>query len=94
MSLRLPTRTLAPVLVLAVLGGVVATFMVARPPSSVSDETPALVRPLAKPAPAKEAAPAKKAAPVKAKAKAPVAKRAVKPKPAPVQQAADGDLPF
>jgi hypothetical protein len=73
MSLRLPTRTLAPVLVLAVLGGIVATFMVARPPSSAGDETPSLVRPKrATPAPVKKPAPAK--------AKAPVAK----PKPAPV----------
>jgi hypothetical protein len=75
MSLRLPTRTLAPVLVLAVLGGIVATFMVARPPSSAGD-TPTLVRPkLAKPAPVKK--PAKTKAPV---ARAPVAKA----KPAPV----------
>jgi hypothetical protein len=75
MSLRLPTRTLAPVLVLAVLGGIVATFMVARPPSSAGDETPSLVRP-------KRATPApvKKPAKAKAKAKAPVAK----PKPTPV----------
>lgn len=72
MSLRLPTRTLVPVLVLAVLGGIVATFMVARPPSSAGDETPSLVRPkLATQAPVKKPAPAK--------AKAPVAK----PKPAP-----------
>ena len=78
MSLRLPTRTLAPVLVLAVLGGVVATFMVARPPSSVSEEAP-IVRPLPRPAPVKKAAPAK------AKTKAPVAKKAAaKPTPAPV----------
>ena len=76
MSLRLPTRTLVPVLVLAVLGGIVATFIVARPPSSTGDETPSLVRPkLAKPAPVKK--------PVAAKAKAP-AKPAAKPKPAPV----------
>ena len=55
MSLRLPTRTLVPVLVLAVLGGIVATFMVARPPSSAGDDTPSLVRPkLAKPAPVKK----------------------------------------
>lgn len=85
MSLRLPTRTLVPVIVLAVLGGIVSTFVIARPPSSALDETPSLVRPkLAKPAPA----PAKKAAPVKAKAKTPVkqpaAKPAAKPKPAPV----------
>ena len=80
MSLRLPTRTLAPVLVLAVLGGIVATFMVARPPSSAGDDTPTLVRPkLAKPAPVKKPAPAKAKSPV-AKAKAPVTKA----KPAPV----------
>ena len=73
MSLRLPTRTLAPVLVLAVLGGIVATFMVARPPSSAGDETPSLVRPkLAQPAPVKKPK-------AKAKTTAPVAK----PKPAP-----------
>jgi hypothetical protein len=88
MSLRLPTRTLVPVLVLAVLGGIVATFMVARPPSSTVDDTPSLVRPkLAKPAPVKKPAPAKAKAPV-AKAKAPVAKAKpaavplAKPKPA------------
>ena len=78
MSLRLPTRTLAPVLVLAVLGGIVATFMVARPPSSTGDETPSLVRPkLAKPAPMKKSAKAK------ANTTAPVAK----PKPAPTRLA-------
>ncbi|HZM18158.1 MAG TPA: hypothetical protein VFB87_01975 [Gaiellaceae bacterium] len=77
-----------PVLVLAVLGGIVATFMVARPPSSTVDDTPSLVRPkLAKPAPVKKPAPAKTKAPV-AKAKAPVAKAKpaavplAKPKPA------------
>jgi hypothetical protein len=85
MSLRLPTRTLVPVIVLAVLGGIVSTFVIARPPSSALDETPSLVRPkLAKPDPA----PAKKSAPAKAKAKTPVkqpaAKPAAKPKPAPV----------
>ena len=79
MSLRLPTRTLAPVLVLAVLGGIVATFMVARHPSSAVDDTPSLVRPkLAKPAPVKKPAPAKMKTPL-AKAKpVPLAK----PKPA------------
>lgn len=87
MSLRLPTRTLAPVLVLAVLGGIVATFIVARPPSSTVDDTPSLVRPkLAKPV--QKAAPAK--AKTKAKAKTPVKKQAVKPvaKPKPVVPAA------
>jgi hypothetical protein len=80
MSLRLPTRTLAPVLVLAVLGGIVATFMVARPPSSAVDETPSLVRPkLVKPAPVKRPAPAKTKAPV-AKSK-PTPVPLAKPKP-------------
>jgi hypothetical protein len=83
MSLRLPTRTLAPVLVLAVLGGIVATFMVARPPSSAGD-TPTLVRPkLAKPAPVKK--PAKTKAAV---AKAPAAKPAPVPLAKPAQPAA------
>ena len=81
MSLRLPTRTLAPVLVLAVLGGIVATFMVARPPSSAGDDTASVVRPkLAKPAPVKKPAPAKTKAP--AKTTAPVAK--AKPAPMPL----------
>ena len=81
MSLRLPTRTLAPVLVLAVLGGIVATFMVARPPSSAVDDTPSLVRPkLAKPAPVKKPAPAKMKPPL-AKAK-PAPVPLAKPKPA------------
>lgn len=87
MSLRLPTRTLAPVLVLAVLGGIVATFIVARPPSSTVDDTPSLVRPkLVKPV--QKAAPAK--AKTTAKAKTPVKKQAVKPvaKPKPVVPAA------
>jgi hypothetical protein len=89
MSLRLPTRTLVPVLVLAVLGGVVATFMVARPPSSAGDETPSLVRPkLAKPAPVKKA---------KAPAKTPATPVPVPAKPKPVQPAApavdDNGLP-
>jgi hypothetical protein len=96
MSLRLPTRTLLPVLVLAVLGGVVATFMVTRLPST-AEETPSLVRPkLAKPAPVKKPVRAKArkvkptaAATVKAKAKAPVRKPVTKPaaKPKPVRVA-------
>jgi hypothetical protein len=84
MSLRLPTRTLAPVLVLAVLGGIVATFMVARPPSSAGDDTPSLVRPKpATPAPVKKPSPAK--------AKAPVAKP--KPAPAPLTKPAEPAAP-
>jgi pyruvate dehydrogenase E2 component (dihydrolipoamide acetyltransferase) len=87
MSLRLPTRTLLPVLLLAVLGGIAATFIVARPPSA-ADNTPSLVRPkLAKPAPVKK--PVKRPAPAKVRkakpvTKAPVVKPAAKPKPAPV----------
>jgi outer membrane biosynthesis protein TonB len=87
MSLRLPTRTLLPVLLLAVLGGIAATFIVARPPSA-ADNTPSLVRPkLAKPAPVKK--PVEKPAPAKVRkakpvTKAPVVKPAAKPKPAPV----------
>jgi hypothetical protein len=97
MALRLPTRTLVPVLVLAVLGGVVATFMVTRLPST-AEETPSLVRPkLANPAPVKKpvrpkARKAKPTAPATARARAkakapvrkPVTKPAVKPKPVPV----------
>jgi hypothetical protein len=82
MSLRLPTRTLLPVLVLAVLGGIVATFMVARPPSSAGVETPNLMGPkLAKPAPVKKPARAK------ARTTAPVAKP--KPAPAPLAKPAE-----
>ena len=95
MSLRLPTRTLVPVVVLAVLGGIVATFMVARPPSAV-DDTPSLVRPKlakpAKPAPVKKAAPAKVKPAAKAPIKRPVAKPAAKPlpvKPAPQAKPVD-----
>ena len=90
MSLRLPTRALAPVLVLAVLGGVVATFMVARPPSSASEDTPSLVRPkLAKPAKAKPAAKAsaRKAVKPAARPKPKPAVPAPVAKPAPVKPA-------
>jgi cytoskeletal protein RodZ len=98
MSLRLPTRTLVPVVVLAVLGGVVATFMVTRLPSTATEEAPSLVRPkLAKPASVKKATPAKtrkakpaaSATPAAAKAKAPVKKPVTTPaaKPKPVRVA-------
>jgi hypothetical protein len=94
MSLRLPTRTLVPVLVLAVLGGIVATFMVARPPSSADSEPPSLVRPkLAKPAPVKKPAAAKAKAPVarpKPAAVAPVKAKPVRPAAPPVD---DNGLP-
>jgi hypothetical protein len=82
MTLRLPTRALVPVVVLAVLGGVVATFIIARPPSSAGDDTSSLVRPkLAKPAPVKKPAPAKAQ---KRPVKTPVQKPAAKPVSAPV----------
>jgi len=80
MNLRLSNRALVPVVVLAVLGGVVATFIVARPPSSVGDSSSVVQPKLAK------TAPVKKPAPVKAKpaAKAPVKKAVVKPAAKPV----------
>lgn len=85
MNLRLPTRALVPVVVLAVLGGVVATFIIARPPSSAGDENSSLVQPkLAKPPPVKKPVPAKaRKRPVKTPVQ-PAAKPAAKPKPAPV----------
>ena len=71
MSLRPSTRTLAPVLVFAVLGGIFATFMLTRLPSP-SDTEHTVIRPkLANPAPVKK----KTKAPVKA------VKPAAKPKP-------------
>jgi hypothetical protein len=85
MNLRLSNRALVPVVVLAVLGGVVATFIVARPPSSVGDSS-SVVQPKRA-----DTAPVKKAAPVKAKAKpaakAPVKKAVVKPAAKPVAKA-------
>ena len=96
MSLRLQTRAFVPVAVLAVLGGVVATFIVARPPSSAGTDSSVVVRPkLAKPAPAKKPVAVKpKAKPAaKTPVKKPVARPVAKPmpvapvaKPAPVQE--------
>lgn len=85
MTLRLPNRALVPVVVLAVLGGIVATFIVARPPSSVDDNPSIAPSKLANPAPVKKPAPVKAKA-AKPAAKAPVKKPVVKPaaKPAPV----------
>lgn len=93
MTLRLPTRALVPVVVLAVLGGVVATFIVARPPSSVGDDSSSVVRPkLAKPAPVKKAAPAKAR---KQPVKKPVAKPVLVPvaKPATPVEPVEPGLP-
>ena len=87
MFLRLPTRAFLPVAVLAVLGGVVATFIVARPPSAAGTDSSVVVRPkLAKPAPVKKRAVTKpKATPAaKAPVKRPVARPVAKPKPKPL----------
>jgi hypothetical protein len=83
MTLRLPNRALVPVVVLAVLGGIVATFIVARPPSSVGDNPSIAPSKLATPAPVKKPAPVKaKAKPAaKASVKKPVVKPAAKPVP-------------
>ena len=83
MSLRPSTRTLAPVLVFAVLGGIFATFMLARLPSP-SETQHEVIRPkLANPAPVKK----KTKAPVKAvkPAAKPKAKAKAKAAPAPVR---------
>lgn len=82
MTLRLPTRALAPVIALAVLGGIVASFMVYRTlPSGAESSLPD--KPLAKKAAPvrKPVTKAKAPAPVKPKAKA---KPVVKTKPKPV----------
>jgi hypothetical protein len=77
--MRLPTRALAPVIVLAILGGIVSTFMVYRTLPSGAEATTEIKPRLHKtPAPVtKKAKPAAKA-PVKPLAKP---KAAVKPKP-------------
>jgi hypothetical protein len=102
MTLRLPTRALAPVIALVILAGIVATFMVSRtmPSGAESSFSP---NPIQKktPAPARKPVTKPKATPVKPKAKAkatpvkpkqkPAAKPAVKTAPvavpaAPVRQ--------
>lgn len=80
MTLRLPTRALAPVIALAILGGIVATFMVLRTLPSGA-ESALSVKPLAKKAPVRKPVAKTKA---KAKTKAAAAKPAVKPKTKPV----------
>ncbi|HEV2712480.1 MAG TPA: hypothetical protein VGU26_05220 [Gaiellaceae bacterium] len=92
MTLRLPTRALAPVLALAILAGIVASFMVYRTmPSGAEsslDAAPSLKRmPVQKPPAAKKAKPAAKAevtTPARPKAKA-KAKPARKPVVTPTQ---------
>jgi hypothetical protein len=80
MTLRLPTRALAPVLALAILSGIVASFMVYRTMPSGAESslsaTPRLNRkPVHKPVVAKKAKPA-----ASAKVTAPAATAKAKPK--------------
>lgn len=98
MTLRLPARALAPVIALAILGGIVSTFIVYRSLpagaqtslASAPSAKPAPVRkPVAKPVKAKATPPVKP----KVKANAPVKTKApvrvpVKPKTKPVAVAA------
>jgi hypothetical protein len=96
MSLRLSTRSFAPVIALAILGGIVATFMVYRTlPSSAQADLPTAAelakhpqRPAKPKAKAKKPVVAKTTAPAKPKAKAPARPKApVKPKVAAVPAA-------
>jgi hypothetical protein len=84
MTLRLPTRALAPAIALAVLGGIVASFMVYRTLPSGA-ETSITVTPKLKKAPAPARTPVTKPkakAPVKPKPKAKaIVKPATRPKP-------------
>jgi hypothetical protein len=89
MTLRLPTRALAPAIALAVLGGIVASFMVYRTlPSGAETSFTATPRLKKAPAPARKPVTKPKAkAPVKAKPKAkaaPVVKPKAKPAAVPV----------
>ena len=82
MTLRLPTRALAPVIALAILGGVVASFMVYRTMPSGAETT--LIAPKLKKAPVRKPV-TKPAAKPAAKPKAKVqAKPAAQPKTKPV----------
>jgi hypothetical protein len=97
MSLRLPTRAVAPVIVLAILGGIVATFMVHRTlPTTTQGDLPTAAelakhpqQPAKPKAKAKKPVVAKTAAPAKPKPKAtaPARPKAVKPKVAAVPAA-------
>jgi hypothetical protein len=83
MTLRLPTRALAPAIALAVLGGIVASFMVYRTLPSGA-ESSITVTPKLKKAPAPARTPVTAKAPVNPKPNAkakPVVKPATKPKP-------------
>jgi hypothetical protein len=81
MTLRLPTRALAPVIALVVLGGIVATFMVYRTMPSGA-ESSLSIAPREEKAPVRK--PVKPLTPAKSKAKPPVKPKA-KPKPVAVK---------
>lgn len=85
MNLRLPTRALAPVLALVVLGGIVASFMVYRTLPSGAESSFDTTAPRAKPTPAQKRAVPKprKAAPAKAKS---TPKPVVTPTPVPARK--------
>jgi hypothetical protein len=81
MTLRLPTRALAPAIALAVLGGIVASFMVYRTLPSGAESSITVTPKLNKAPVRKPVTKAKPKVPVKPKAKA---KPVVKPKTKPV----------
>jgi hypothetical protein len=88
MNLRPTSRAFVPVLALAVLAGIVATFMVYRtlPGGSSEADLPTAASLAKHPKPVKPAKPAKKTGPAATKAKAPAKpkpKAVVKPKPKP-----------
>lgn len=82
MTLRLPTRALAPAIALAVLGGIVASFMVYRTLPSGAESSITVTPKLNKAPVRKPVTKAKPKAPVKPKPKA-KAKPVVKPKTKP-----------
>ena len=81
MTLRLPTRALAPAIALAVLGGIVASFMVYRTLPSGAESSITVTPKINKAPVRKPVTKAKPKPPVKPKAKA---KPVVKPKTKPV----------
>jgi hypothetical protein len=87
MNLRLPTRALAPVIALVMLGGIAASFMVYRTLPSGAASSFDTTAPRTKPAPVQKRAVPKprKAAPAKAKAKT-TPKPVVAPAPVPVRK--------
>jgi outer membrane biosynthesis protein TonB len=98
MNLRPTSRAFVPVLALAVLAGIVATFMVYRtlPGSSSEADLPTAASLAKHPKPVKPAKPAKKTAPAATKAKAPAKpkpKAVVKPKPKPAVVPAQAPAP-